>query len=960
MLLCIIKRGWIVFFIGLLSACGSGSTEPESNNPDPITPKVVTVTGFSPDTVEVNVEVDFTVSGKDLNNKVIFELNGCLSPELSTNSEAELVFRCTPTITGTQTAVVKNGDGKILKSYSVTINEKIITPPVAPATLKTEAKFGINLLSWSAQPDVTYTLYHRLIDKPSSTWLEVESGLNETSYEHSLTDSHLYEYAISAVNSAGGESSKQSETTVIPQLRINSPSKPEGDEGVTTLFEFDITLNRAATQTVTANYKTIADTAVVGSDYLPVESGTISLPIGETQISIHISVVGDSMIEEDEYFYVSLSNAVNVELHNTLSKASATILNDDQLPDAPSQPTRLTTEAKMAINLLSWDAQPKVSYTLYHRLISLTPLPWIVVESALTEPSYEHRLTDSHLYEYAVSAVNAGGESVKRSETVVIPQLWVNGLSKDEGDEGITTTFEFEAILNRAAMQIVTAQYKTVADSAIQDDDYIGINNKELSFAVGEMSSSIQVFVNGDSIVEENESFFIQMIEAQNAMLNGLTEAKAIILNDDVPPPPEISELSPLYVTMNTVIDFTVTGQFLTEMIRLEIEDCSSPVLLEGGDENQQKFRCTPSASGQKNVQILSASNELLKAFSLTVEPDVDTVAEGAITNPSEGEELEGDINIAANVSDIDGLKKVSLLFSTSNKPLILCNVAMGSVCSKTSDSWLKTINPFEYSANGGSLAMELWVLDTYDKNILVDTVTFQWQPAPKNYSLPLNDTGVTRFFNAESAVIPNEEPNDYPRQDASFGRDVTHNDNSDGHAGFSFTKLDNLGNELQASASEWSCIRDNVTGLIWESKTGDGGLHDKNERFSWYTSDESLPIDYRRYENVRDNCNGYMAGVQQSYCNTEAYTSRVNSAELCGSNQWRLPTRRELISLLNSERIAPAIDPDWFPNTVHDFYWSSSPSTKYAPFAWGVDFNEGIIDGVDGKTAKAVRLVVK
>ncbi|HFD12977.1 MAG TPA: hypothetical protein ENJ32_11000, partial [Crenotrichaceae bacterium] len=254
MLLCVIKRGWIVFFIGLLSACGSGSTESEDK--DPVTPKVVTVTGLSPKTVELDIEVDFTVSGKSLDDQVTFEMDGCLSPVLLTNSETRLVFRCTPNVAGIQMATIKNGDGKFLSSYPVTINEKVIDPPERPSMLKTEAKSGINLLSWNAQPDVTYTLYNRLTSETASSWKVVKSSLTETSYEDLIADSHLYEYAVSAVNSAG-ESSRRLETVVIPQLWIDSLSKKEGDEGVTTPFEFEVTLNRAATQTVTISYKTV-------------------------------------------------------------------------------------------------------------------------------------------------------------------------------------------------------------------------------------------------------------------------------------------------------------------------------------------------------------------------------------------------------------------------------------------------------------------------------------------------------------------------------------------------------------------------------------------------------------------------------------------------------------------------------------------------------------------------------
>jgi len=34
--------------------------------------------------------------------------------------------------------------------------------------------------------------------------------------------------------------------------------------------------------------------------------------------------------------------------------------------------------------------------------------------------------------------------------------------------------------------------------------------------------------------------------------------------------------------------------------------------------------------------------------------------------------------------------------------------------------------------------------------------------------------------------------------------------------------------------------VRDNVTGLIWENKTDDGTIHDKNNQYTWYDSSSS------------------------------------------------------------------------------------------------------------------------
>ncbi len=46
------------------------------------------------------------------------------------------------------------------------------------------------------------------------------------------------------------------------------------------------------------------------------------------------------------------------------------------------------------------------------------------------------------------------------------------------------------------------------------------------------------------------------------------------------------------------------------------------------------------------------------------------------------------------------------------------------------------------------------------------------------------------------------------------------------------YLKLDAGGNELPANATNWSCVKDKDTGLIWEAKSDDGGLRDRDWRY--------------------------------------------------------------------------------------------------------------------------------
>ena len=226
-----------------------------------------------------------------------------------------------------------------------------------------------------------------------------------------------------------------------------------------------------------------------------------------------------------------------------------------------------------------------------------------------------------------------------------------------------------------------------------------------------------------------------------------------------------------------------------------------------------------------------------------------------------------------------------------------------------------------------------------------------------------LNDTGITQCADGSTNGL-SCPVSSYPNQDAQTGRDFNSNDDSDGHAGFSFTKLDANGNPLLANATSWSCVKDNVTGLIWEVKqggngtVGDEGLHDADDLYNWYSTDSSNNGSFVGYEDAAAICHGYSSTNAASYCNTQSFVERVNQAGLCGANDWRLPTRESLRSIASYDRVSPAIDTDYFPQTSSSWYWSSSPDANYNSHSWIVSFNYGYDNGSHKSHSRNVRLV--
>jgi hypothetical protein len=177
----------------------------------------------------------------------------------------------------------------------------------------------------------------------------------------------------------------------------------------------------------------------------------------------------------------------------------------------------------------------------------------------------------------------------------------------------------------------------------------------------------------------------------------------------------------------------------------------------------------------------------------------------------------------------------------------------------------------------------------------------------------PVPDTGQTKCYDVAGNVITCPSPGQ-----ALYGQDANYTINP-----MSYTKLDGM-------------VKDNVTGLIWEAKTNMDGVqnyndpHDADNTYTWYDSNPAT--------------NGGYAGYPGDGTDTEDFINALNSAHLGGYSDWRLPTIKELRSIVNLDipYPGPTINTTFFLNTVPSFYWSSTTYAHETYYAWGVDFGYG------------------
>ena len=149
--------------------------------------------------------------------------------------------------------------------------------------------------------------------------------------------------------------------------------------------------------------------------------------------------------------------------------------------------------------------------------------------------------------------------------------------------------------------------------------------------------------------------------------------------------------------------------------------------------------------------------------------------------------------------------------------------------------------------------------------------------------------------------------------------------------------KVSDSGVQLDNSASTWSCVIDDKTGLMWEVKTRQKGLQNTDNTFTWFDGNSGVENgDYSR------NCHW------SEQCNTQNYISALNETTLCQADNWRLPKVAELNSLLVYNDDNPLINQAFFPNTQAKSYWSSTTHPTQSSVALDVAFFYGGTNGSD------------
>jgi len=118
----------------------------------------------------------------------------------------------------------------------------------------------------------------------------------------------------------------------VPTLRVEDVTVREGDSGTKNAV-FTVALSAPVGGIVSVDYATSNGTATAGSDYTA-RSGTLAISAGDIAGRIQVPVLGDTSVEGDETFHLTLSNPAGATIAD--AAADATIVENDGVPQPPA------------------------------------------------------------------------------------------------------------------------------------------------------------------------------------------------------------------------------------------------------------------------------------------------------------------------------------------------------------------------------------------------------------------------------------------------------------------------------------------------------------------------------------------------------------------------------------------------------------------------------------------------
>jgi photosystem II stability/assembly factor-like uncharacterized protein len=352
-------------------------------------------------------------------------------------------------------------------------------------------------------------------------------------------------------------------------LSMNNVDVTEGNSGTTNAV-ITVTLSAATGRTITADFATLASTATSGVDFTAT-SGSLSFGPGVTTQTISVPIIGDTLNEATEMFFVTLSNAVNAT--TTGFASTVRILNDDPLPlvsiadVSVTEGNSGTVNAVFNVSLSTASGRAlsvgyatanntatstsdyvatsgRVTFNAGETLKTIT----VVVNGDLTNESDETFFVNlSSPANVALGDIQGIGTILNddgpgAGSVISFSQSSYN-VGESDGQATITVTrtndlsgpADVNYTTSDGSVSGIVVPCSTVNGLASSRCDFTSALGT-LHFAAGESSKAFTVLISQDNYVEGPETLTLNLSNSTGAVL-GTTSSATLTINDDVTEP---------------------------------------------------------------------------------------------------------------------------------------------------------------------------------------------------------------------------------------------------------------------------------------------------------------------------------------------------------------------------------------------------------------------------------------
>ena len=329
------------------------------------------------------------------------------------------------------------------------------------------------------------------------------------------------------------------------EISITDVTANETHSG-TTSFDFTVSLDYASDAAVSVDYATADGTALVSDvDYNALSTTTLTFAAGETSKTVSVEVNGDTEVELDETFTLGLSNLIDNGRSITIADNTGlgTIVNDDSanitiddvsITEGDSGTSTLTftvthngnsLDVPFSVDYASSNVTALTSDTDYSAVSGTLNFSGTTAETQTIDVTIngDLKVELDETFEINLSNLQASGRNISIADDTGIGTIEnddsavisINDITHDEGDSG-TTSYEFTITMSAVSDANVGLNWASADNTAtITDSDY-NSDSGSLLFTPGQTSKTVTILVNGDTQVEPDETFTIELSELSN------------------------------------------------------------------------------------------------------------------------------------------------------------------------------------------------------------------------------------------------------------------------------------------------------------------------------------------------------------------------------------------------------------------------------------------------------------